>query len=433
MENKTKEKMREAARINAIKANTRKITDRILRIDLKRLLEIRYNIKVAGIKFQGLCPFHSDEHVGSAYVYADSGRDYFVCKSPGCPANKRKGVIDFVMQQERVDFKTAKKILEGYLYLEKKDIYTVNKIEKDFNLIDAVYKTIKNSLILKKEDEHILKRQRRFFDTKDVRSWDNVRALSTCLKKFSKEELLTVPGFFEEEGVLRLMQATDRIAIFVKNKDNKIIAVQLRSILEDAENKYIMLSSKNNAANMGLGFVPGDENSKIALCEGYFKAQALAKLGYAVFYLQGIQTLNKNEEYIANAIVSTTRYTKNYLDFFLDSDISISVAKRDFVNKSTLNIYRQVITSLEEIEADKINIHLCITNKKEKGVDDCLVAFLDRRENFQFYQIDPFSKKLNGKTYRVMSDMLLDLDMLDKQERNLNTNFKAVKLNTINI
>lgn len=379
-------------------AKSKKLTEKILRINFEKFVAKRYGIyKENGMHiFNGLCPFHDDKKVGSAYLYREYNKDYYVCKSPGCQANKRKNIIDFVMKKEKLKFYEAREVLKNYLNLSR-DLESYKRFKplnsEDKEHIHNVYNVIKKHLVLEESDESILKSKGRFYRKSDVRTWDSKKALECAKKEFTKEELLRVPGFYLENNELKIMRADYRIAIFVKNTKNQIITVQLRARIElDNVARYITLSSPEELKpNMEHGFIVGDEDATLALVEGYFKACSLKSLGYAPFYLQGIATLEKSVDDVAKAIVDTRRYKKNNLFFFADMDIMLSSHRRKYVVDNLINIAKMAFILLkkdnEYIYENDIKIKILIHAGKEKGVDDYMNSQIDAQDLY-FYSID---------------------------------------------
>lgn len=422
-----------------IKARAKKQLERIKRISFKDFVEERYLIKQGKNKiFQDLCPFHDDEKIGSAYIYnaADTGIAYFNCKSAKCKTKgKTEDIVSFVMEKEGLSFTEAKNILKEYLHLEvEKKERKIEKIEKNEELINNVYKHIRDNLTLEKADEIILSRQGRMYSKKDVKTWDSKKALKIAKEKFKIEDLVRVPGFHLENGELKIMETYNKIAIFVKNTRNNIIAVQLRSVsIVDIDNetaKYIMLSSTNNAANMGYFFTHGKEGGSLAIAEGYFKSKALNTLGFGVFGLQGLQTLVQNTEQIADAARKTTRYKKMELNFFLDLDVALSKKKRDFVIGNLTEIMRRIIQEEVrengEINYDDIKINICIHKGDVKGIDDYINYCNLNNLDIEYYKLDAISFALNLRDFRRFEDMRLDLD--EEIEKQKDRVFKSIEI-----
>ncbi len=57
-------------------------------------------LRKSGDKFQGLCPFHADKNSASFFVYPNNTYHCFGCQAHGT-------IIDFVMQYDKVDIKSA--------------------------------------------------------------------------------------------------------------------------------------------------------------------------------------------------------------------------------------------------------------------------------------------------------------------------------------
>ncbi len=77
------------------------------RIDIVALIGETVKLRKDGAAFKGLCPLHPDEKTPSLAVYPDTGR--FKCY--GC--GKAGDALAWVMETQRVDFKTAKATLEA--------------------------------------------------------------------------------------------------------------------------------------------------------------------------------------------------------------------------------------------------------------------------------------------------------------------------------
>lgn len=393
----------------------------IKKIDLSKFLFNRYKIETNSRQLiKGLCPFHEDKNPGSFYISRNkkTGLQEFSCKSPNCCAAKGKDIFQYVMQKENVDFSEAKKILMQYtkLAVEPKKIKQVVK-EEDFELIHNVYKTIKKALVISKEDLDNLKLTRILEkeELRDIRTWDYRKALDACLKNYSKEQLLKVPGFFlTADKRISIMHANRRIAIFVKNKHNKYISIQLRATQEsDKEAKYIMLSGEVKS-NMKMGFLKAEEGAELALVEGYFKALELNKKGFAVFYVQGIETLTYQVDELVDAVLNTTRYTKNKLNYFLDTDIVLELKKLELINRFSKAFFRKVIRSNQIEYIDDIKLNTFINAKNLKGVDDYLQHCVRENERPFFYKIDAlflerYIRKDYLDYYKLEEDVLKDI------------------------
>lgn len=70
------------------------------RYDLVDYIGQYINLRKSGNKFQGLCPFHSDKHSASFFVFPNNTFHCFGCQVHGT-------IIDFVMKYDNLDFKSA--------------------------------------------------------------------------------------------------------------------------------------------------------------------------------------------------------------------------------------------------------------------------------------------------------------------------------------
>lgn len=314
-----------------------------------------------------LCPFHDDNSLGSFKVTKD-GYKCFACSEHG-------DIISYVMKTQEVDFSRAldlilekdkgmsfKKKLSGKTKKEKKEL--------DYDLIDRAYSfMIEKSGINSSEFEYLL--INRFFTKEDIDnhqlfSFDSKKALSLMVSSFTKEEVLSIPGFYNYRNNLEALSVKG-LGIPIKWIDGKIRAIQVRNMEENPFTRYLFFStSKGTSSGSPVGFLDGEKNDRIIVTEGFFKGERLNKAyNCPVFYLQGVNSYEADFDEIV-------QFAKNRgidtVTICFDSDfVSKPIKKR---GKNMASVYSAMVDISNRFIKEMFYAEYLIWKGKEKGFDD---------------------------------------------------------------
>lgn len=375
-----------------------------------------------------LCPFHSDNNIGSFYISSEKGFKCFGCDKKGHIANVvaevsnisffqalrelgiKYGIIsegDKIitrtnekehnrrLQEEPLDNK--KKISEVY---ENKPITKrcTNKGTKVVNkkLLDFVYRSVLDNLTLTDSHRHQLEEIRKInrgdIDFIRFKSLSQGQNISTkVIKDMKKEgipmtELKGVPGFFQIKGRNKnnwLHINFNGIIIPIRDIDGYIVALQLRlDSIKKNQQRYLWFSSSfadgsnldsHSINGSGIGSplsVMAPTSDKIAptifITEGVFKSQKIVEhfSSYSIS-VQGI-TNWRGIEKVIRKIDRKLKANCNIVIAF-DSDYQNNLAVLNQINtlKDTLTVEFPVKT-----RHDLINI--ISWDKFYSGIDDLI-------------------------------------------------------------
>lgn len=311
---------------------------RIGTILAKRLLD-NYDPDSDYSKHRFLCPFHNDKHLGNFAIK----RNRFQCYSCG----EEGSIIDFVMKFDGLDFPNAtveaahdleiisddvyknlkQKNAQGATYVKKEVVKEVRNQVADKDFLDKVYSLfakgnewLNKPKLSKKHLEHLQKDRNLSIEEIQSRgffTFPSIYVLGKIIKKLEDEKieedsLYHVPGFFydvkREITSFFSLRNNSGIGIPIKDKDGKIVAIQIRlDTVNTGEQRYVWFSSSFAVSqDFKGGTSPGapvsvcypmgksiqkldDLSPVIFITEGYFKAIRLAEtFNSVVLSVQGV-------------------------------------------------------------------------------------------------------------------------------------------------
>ena len=118
------------------------------------------------------------------------------------------------------------------------------KVEKCEDILPSVYESMISTLDLSKHDENSLldrgfsESEISFRGYKSYNFKNDYRKIMLLSKKFSKESLLKVPGFYEKNGRL-VFYAQNGIIVPVRNEQGRVVALKVRVPSESGKYRYI--------------------------------------------------------------------------------------------------------------------------------------------------------------------------------------------------
>lgn len=299
-------------------------------------------LQQAGTEMKGLCPFHNDSHVGSFL-----GSDYkgvWKCFSCGCGGNAISFVRDYerlhgsdvnyveiglkiakekaIITNEEYESLTRRKISNSYSseiekiykYKNKEEIADVDTLDKVYSIFSKGNEYLGKERLSEEHKSHLLNHRHLTEDEiKEVGYFTFPKGFATrkILKTLEENEipvdtLKKVPGFFYDKTTERYTFTTysSAIGIPIRNKDGKIVAIQVRKdTVKEKDNRYIWFSSawvqgkKDKLYGCSCGapinvIYPKDKRtSAIYITEGHFKAIQIAnKFGAIAISVQGVST-----------------------------------------------------------------------------------------------------------------------------------------------
>ena len=339
----------------------------VLQIPTSHVIGKRISLKPGGKHMYGLCPFHGG-HMGS-FVVTDHKGLYkcFCCDAGGNSIsfvskyeNKRyleaafdvaleEGVITHAQYQKYSKKRYEKEFVKA-LIVKHENKQKVEEKEIDPVMADKVYTFIKNFAGLSEEHREKLKNERKLSDKRidadyftfpNTRKYKLIKALKAEFPEYTTEQLMDIPGFFYNRERSELTYAGYQgIGILIRGVNGMVRAIQIRrDVVKEGESRYVWFSSsfaqydqeKYKGGN-GCGS-PKDilfpQKSKnhysLAITEGRFKSEILAKNGSFAISVQGVSSWKGIEEDI-KAILEFKTLGINSIYIFYDADMLSNVA-----------------------------------------------------------------------------------------------------------
>jgi len=314
-------------------------------------------VRYTGSRILSLCPFHMDEHIGSFSMDTEKNTCWcYACNNGGNAISAMKKVwnksytetlLQIAADFDLIDAKTYSDLIGSEYERQGKarEVETPRTKKRPSNetlvMWTRVYEFIRDWFGLLDEDEEYLKTVRKIpeenlknyfsLTTTDPRIVSRlVFDLKTTFPEY-KEEIATIPGFFEVKARDDKWQITmfenDAIAILLRNAEGQVVAVQLRDKNGEAKIRYKYLSHKvpkknkymrgGNTVGTPIDVVfPKRPNGKVAIVEGHFKAEILAQEGFVALSVQGVQNFKGIEKDIKAIEAKLNVFLKKVFVFY---------------------------------------------------------------------------------------------------------------------
>jgi len=243
----------------------------------------------------------------------------------------------------------------------------------DTETLNEVYTELLHLLSLNEDDLTELKNRGfteneiQYYGYRSIDSLPEKKIVEIMIKKFSPSTLKTIPGFYESEvkkAAFIFFKKLKGIAIPVKNKDGKIIAIKIRTRNKNKNNlRYFYLSSTKEG---GVG--PGakthislPENIKefevIRITEGELKSDiSSSKTGIITFGLPGVGNASKLVENLKHFDPKTVKIAFD----------------RDLIENE--NVAYALETLVEKLKSENFDIELEEWDDNYNGIDDAIVS-----------------------------------------------------------
>jgi len=331
-------------------------------------------------RYYALCPFHNDHKIGSFVVF-QNGFKCFACGTGGDAitfvqeylgvsavdaAIKVAEIGGCITLSEAAELRESKRcaVIEcrpkhvvermPLLVATKKDAAHCDKVYRCFAgaalPLDSQYR----SLLLNKRRIQEKNLEKYFIcPKKSERQWFWSRFRACLCQEFgtfdaSEQDklLIGVPGFFlnKKKQVTFLLPRQHSLGILIRNRQGLVSGIQMRSVpdessaeggKEDKQSRYKFLSSgfadgsTDSYGSYGCccGYVedvlyPEKWNHSIAITEGRFKAEILAKIGFMVVNLHSISNWKPAAEV---ALDLAKKYNSKRFVLCYDSEKAIPV------------------------------------------------------------------------------------------------------------
>lgn len=428
------------------------ILQRVLEIDISKIIGKYIDLKRSGVDYTGLCPFHNDNKIGSFKV--SKGKNMFNCFSCGAAGN----VINFVSKIKGISFDEALiKIAEeeniisyghgGMHYINHKKDMKDNKgskITKSNNMenntdvalshhlayrekLDYIYRLFLDQLIISKEHIEYLSSyrglSRHTIEKRIYKSYPKSEILQSFIDTLVRlnfdnnelegeeliDELLTgIPGFYKErigENWIWKIPKFQGIIIPIKDADGFIVGLQIRKDC-DSNSRYIWFSSSfaNNYENKRFGTSPGSPidiiypdnalSKTIYITEGRFKSEVISEAwGTIAISVQGVGNWKGIDEEIRKLTdkFGNEFFQKIYIAF--DSDILY----KEQVYNQVKNMSNEIGNFFPDIKIE----YLTWNPDKGKGIDDlfsyCRIKNIDYNESIRLVEKDQIENYITSK------------------------------------
>lgn len=338
---------------------------------------------------EGICCFHEDNSPG-AFQYKDREKDGGIFKCFCC--GKGGNGLKFVMEHDGVDRKEASLRIATRFGIITEDEYkkesdtptpqerTVVKIKqpkkvneatrKNEEELDRVYRLLKEySGLNQKHRQYLLDRGVHEEDLNNYFSLSRINGLFFLKlhdNKLSREDVIGVPGFYLENGVLT-SRDIEGIAIPMHNAEGLITAIQVRKDeVKKKEARYVFFSSTGFEGGCSCGaqvdIIEPNKNGSIFITEGHFKAKELNRhFKTTTISVQGVNNTKQIDIEIPKLLKK--RKIKRFIIAF-DADM----VHNKSVKKAALQLQKQ-------LEKFDIPAGFMVWDEKfGKGADDVILS-----------------------------------------------------------
>lgn len=360
-------------------------------------------VRYVGSRILSLCPFHMDENIGSFSIDTEKKMCWcFACNNGGDAINSMKKIwnrsyVETVLQIacdfNLIDAKTYSELLGTEYERQGNEIKVKRERSKKRPSLETltmwtkVYEFIANWFGLSDEDRDVLTNVRKLtedrlhnyfsFSTKDTKTVSRlIFDLKSAFPEYA-DKLVDIPGFFEAKYKDRwqlTMFEYDAIGILLRNTAGLVVGIQLRDKDENAKVRYKYLSFKANSKNKYLKggntvgtpidvIIPDNNNGKVAIVEGRFKAEILAQQGFIAMSVQGVNNFSGIEKDIKEVEAKLNMFIKKVYVFY-DAD----QLRNGAVYQAGIKLGKYVI------EKAKKNVSYAIWDQNfGKGIDDLIL------------------------------------------------------------
>jgi len=411
-----------------------------------------------GSRYLSLCPFHMDNHIGSFVVDAEENSCFcFACATGGDTINAvakmfnmewQEAVLQIAADEDIIDEETYEELSE-IEYVCKKTTNTTRRMIRPTVVRPAVstikmwtdiYEFMQKEWKLIPMHEEQLKEERQLSDERikkdyfTMRSKDRV-AISALVAKIKKQfpeyadKLHTVPGFFEElmsNNQWNIsMLAFSGIGILIRNADGMVVGVQVRMDKKDENGlrykyfSYIFTPNKFSRGGGSCG-TPIDvcwpdnvtEKTSVAITEGRFKAEVLAKQGFIALSIQGVNNFTGVELDLAD-IERIIGRKIHRVRVFYDADL----VRNEQVYKAGIAL----ASYLEDMRPDILVSFVVWAEIYGKGIDDMIFAgFRNEAKSILFQKFyDTYDKAYEG----AVNESGLEVSVISKLSKEDRTRF----------
>lgn len=357
--------------------------------------------------YEMLCPFHNDKKMGSFIVRPRKNRwDCYCCGQGGdgtefvsllLEISKAEAAIRIAEEHGLIDMKTAESLRRGesskvkFKRIPVRKEYCPNR-KRDTSHLTKVY-----SAFVAAAGDVSGAHKRYLAQSRDIQGWEkdffewpnpNSNSFWRRFSRELKEQGVTtsmvraiqyVPGFsFNIESMRPYFLSSEGIGIILRDESGKISGLQLRP--DDGGNgaKYKLFSSSwaelNNMDRpnsfdgaslkqaIDILYPPNKGEIKgAAVTEGKFKAIQLAKMGYAVLSINGV---NCWSIILPDFLSLVKRLNLQSVHIYFDADM-----------EEKLGVAEAATELFKAISAEGLDVYFVVWPKSlGKGIDDMLLA-----------------------------------------------------------
>lgn len=402
------------------KMNLYHLKEKVLELDINKIIGSYIKLERSGRNYKGLCPFHDDKRIGSFIVSNDINKfKCFSCEAKGDGihfVSEYLGISYYdalrkIAAEENITLHDGKEkyFSNNYNLSKGQKINNVNnsRNNKDLNFsnktayrekLDYIYRLFLGQLFISKEHVDYLtevrnisrhtieKRLYKSYPKSEVmdKFIEALKSLNDGFDGLSNEEIVDellsdVPGFYKERVGDRWtwkIPKFEGIIIPIKDADGFVVGLQIRKD-SDSDRRYIWFSSNfaNNDGNKMFGTSPGspvdviypdNQISKVIyITEGRFKSEMISQNWNSIaISVQGVGNWKGIDEEIRKLICrfGNDFFQKIYIAY--DSDL----AYKEQVYNQAKNMSDLIGISFPDIEID----YLTWDVGKCKGIDDLL-------------------------------------------------------------
>ena len=374
--------------------------------------------------YEILCPFHNDKKMGSFVIRPGKNRwDCYCCGEGGDGTEivtlllkipRREAAIQIAEEHKLIDIQTAEALRQGdarKIVFRPRTVakkYSPNR-KRDAKHLEKVY-TAFVAASGEVSDAH-----RIYLSTvREIRGWEKdffewpSPYQSGFWKRFAlelkKEGIMTsvvraiqyVPGFsFSIESMRPYFLSSKGIGIILRDEDGHISGLQLRPDT-DKDGKYKLFSSSWAELNdiekpssfdgasaqqvIDILYPPdGGEIRGAAITEGKFKGIQLAKMGYVVLSINGV---NCWQMILSQFVSLVKRLQLDAVHIYFDADM-----------EEKLGVAEAATELFKAISANDLDVYFVLWPKVlGKGIDDMLLS--GHREKLRMKRGASYIKKL---------------------------------------